>query len=193
MGKIKKLPADYLLYSLLDCIIDNNFLIIEQVGDKIEQIDKKIIAHEKDVNAEIYLYKTEIAYLRKTIRPLKEMMTRLLRADSNLIKKESIVYFQELNDLIEQSIDAVDTYQNMVNDQLNHYNTNISNQANAIMKFLTIFASIFIPLTFIAGIYGMNFTNMPELNWKYGYFAMWGIMISVAGVMLYNFKRNKWF
>ena len=193
IGRIRKSTTDYLLYTLIDSLVDNYLINIEQIGNLVEQIEPKLANPGKEVSAELFHFKTEITYFRKTIRPLKEVMTRLLRSDSELIKQEFIVYFQELNDLIDHAYEAADTYFNMIGDYLNIFNTNVSNRVNDVMKVLTIFASIFIPLTFIAGIYGTNFHYVPELNYKYGYFVMWGVMLLVALGMLYYFKRNKWF
>lgn len=193
IGRIRNSAADYLLYTLIDSLIDNNLIIIEQIGDKVEQIEHKLSDPNKEVSAEIFHYKTEISYFRKTVRPLREVITRLLRSNSKLIDNDSIIYFQELNDLIEHSIEALDTYFSMIGDQLNILNTYLSNRVNDVMKVLTIFASIFIPLTFIAGVYGTNFEFVPELSFRYSYFIMWGIMITVSISMLYYFKKNKWF
>ena len=193
IGRIRNSAADYLLYTLIDSLIDNNLIIIEQIGDKVEQIEHKLSDPNKEVSAEIFHYKTEISYFRKTVRPLREVITRLLRSNSKLIDNDSIIYFQELNDLIEHSIEALDTYFSMIGDQLNILNTYLSNRVNDVMKVLTIFASIFIPLTFIAGVYGTNFEFVPELSFRYSYFIMWGLMITVSISMLYYFKKNKWF
>lgn len=193
LGHISKCSVDYLLYTLMDSLVDNYLINIEQLGAKIEALEQRLSAPDKELSDELFYYKTEIMYFRKSIRPLREVMTRLLRSDSKHIKKETQIYLLELNDLIEHSNDAIDTYFTMIGDQLNLYNTNISNRANDVMKVLTIFASIFIPLTFIAGIYGTNFDFVPELHFKYSYYIMWGVMIIVAGSMLYYYKKNKWF
>ncbi|MGQ1784541.1 magnesium/cobalt transporter CorA [Saccharicrinis sp. GN24d3] len=193
VGKIRKSQADYLLYALMDTLVDNYLINLEQLGNQIESVEDKLSNPQKELSNLLFHYKTEISYFRKTIRPLKEVLIRLLRSKTEMIHPESIPYYQELYDLVEQSIDAVENYFGMTNDLLNLYNTNVSNKANEVMKVLTIFASIFIPLTFIAGIYGTNFEYVPELQFKNAYFVMWGVMFSVAGVMLYFFKRHKWF
>ncbi len=192
-GRIRKSPPDYLLSTLMDSLVDNYLIIIEQIGSKIESLDSRLSEPDNEVSNALFYYKTEITYFKKTIRPLKEVMTRLLRSDSDFLKNETHIYFQELNDLVDHSNEAIDTYFVMIGDQINLYNTNVSNRANDVMKVLTIFASIFIPLTFIAGIYGTNFDNVPELHYKYSYHIMWAVMLVVAGTMLYYFKKNKWF
>ena len=192
-GRIRKCTADYLMYALIDCLIDNYLINLEQIGENIEAMEAKLAEPNKEVSAELFQYKTEISYFRKTIKPLKEVLIRLLRSKTELVKEENIIFYQELFDIEEQSIEAVDNYFSMTNDLHNLYNTNISNKANEVMKVLTIFASIFIPLTFIAGIYGTNFEYVPELKFRNAYFIMWGVMLLVAGTMLYFFKKHKWF
>ncbi len=193
IGRIRKSSADYLMYALIDSLVDNYLINLEQMGERIEALEPKLANPTKELSTELFRYKTEIAYFRKSIKPLKEVLTRLLRSQNELIKEDNIVFYQELFDIEEQSIEAVENYFNMTNDLINQYNTNVSNKANEVMKVLTIFASIFIPLTFIAGIYGTNFEYLPELHFKNAYFVMWGAMIAVAGTMLYYFKKNQWF
>lgn len=193
LGRIRKSAADYLMYALIDCLVDNYLINLEQIGEKIEALEPRLSNPGKEISGELFQFKTEISYFRKTIKPLKEVLTRLLRSKTELIRQENIVFYQELFDIEEQAIDAVENYFVMTNDLMNLYNTNISNKANEVMKVLTIFASIFIPLTFIAGIYGTNFEYVPELHYKNAYFVMWGAMLVVAGIMLYYFKKNKWF
>lgn len=193
IGLVRKSSADYLLYTLIDSLVDNYLINIEEIGSRVEELEPQLSEPNKALSTKLFHYKTEITFFRKTIRPLKEVMTRLLRSKTGILSEESHSYFLELSDLVEHAIDAIDTYFAMVGDQINLYNTNISNRANDVMKVLTIFASIFIPLTFIAGIYGTNFEYLPELQFKYSYFVMWGVMFSVAIGMLIFFKRNKWF
>lgn len=193
LGRIRKSTSDYLVYALIDSLVDNYLIILEQMGEKIEALEPKLANPSKEISSELFQFKTEISYFRKTIKPLKEVLTRLLRSKTELIKEDNIVFYQELFDIEEQSIDAVENYFGMTNDLINLYNTNISNKANEVMKILTIFASIFIPLTFIAGIYGTNFEYVPELQFRNAYFIMWGAMLLVAGIMLYYFKKHKWF
>ncbi|MBI9066739.1 MAG: magnesium/cobalt transporter CorA [Salinivirgaceae bacterium] len=193
IGKIRDSSADYLLFSLVDCLVDHYLIIAEQMGLNIEELEKEITEAKKETSNTLFKYKTELSYFRKTIRPLKEVMTRILRSSHKIITKENLIYFQELSDLVEHAYESVDTYYTMIGDQVNMYHTYVSNKANDVMKVLTIFASIFIPLTFIAGIYGTNFEYVPELQYHYSYFFMWGVMVAVALVMLAFFKKNKWF
>jgi magnesium transporter len=193
IGRIQKSTADYLLYALIDSLVDNYLINLEQMGENIEAMEPKLTNPDKELSNQLFQYKTEVSYFRKTIKPLKELLTRLLRSKTELIRDDNIVFYQELYDLEEQSIDAVENYFSMTNDLINLYNTNLSNKVNEVMKVLTIFASIFIPLTFIAGIYGTNFEYLPELQFRNGYFIMWGAMLLVAGIILYYFKKHKWF
>ena len=193
VARIRRSSEDYLLHALVDSLVDNYLIDIEQIGTHIEALEPRLFVPDKQVTDDLFHFKTEITYFRKTIRPQKEVITRLLRSNSPLIKPDTRIYFQELNDLIEHAIDTVDIYFGIVGDQLNIYNTNVNNRVNSVMKVLTIFAAIFIPLTFIAGIYGTNFDYLPELQFKYSYFIMWGIMVFIALTMLYYFKKNKWF
>ncbi|MCF8331420.1 MAG: magnesium/cobalt transporter CorA [Bacteroidales bacterium] len=193
IGRIRKASADYLLYTLVDSLVDNYLINLEQIGDKVESLENKLSHPSKELSSLLFQYKTEISYFKKTVRPLREVLTRMLRSKSYLIQEDHLPYYHELYDLVEQSIEAVDNYFTITNDLINLYNTNISNRANDVMKVLTIFASIFIPLTFIAGIYGTNFEYLPELQYKYAYFIMWGVMAVIAGVMLMFFKKQKWF
>lgn len=193
IGRIRRSSADYLMYALIDSLVDNYLINLEQMGEKIEALEAKLVDPNKELSNQLFQYKTEVSFFRKTIKPLKEVLTRLIRSKTELIQEDNLIFYQELYDIEEQSIDAVENYFGMTNDLINLYNTNISNKANEVMKVLTIFASIFIPLTFIAGIYGTNFDYLPELQFKNAYFVMWGAMASVAGVMLYFFRKNKWF
>jgi magnesium transporter len=131
-------------------------------------------------------------YLRKTIRPVREAIFELTNSESELINGETLPFIRDLLDLINQASEAVDTYREMLTDHLNIYNSVISNRMNDIMKVLTIYAAIFIPLTFIAGVYGTNFKYLPELDYKYSYFIFWSVLIAVAVIMLFYFKRKKW-
>ncbi len=184
---------DYLVYALLDTVVDNYIFLIESIGRKIEDVEDKIFHNQTRQLAEaIYHYKTEINFLRKSVRPVKDMMNHLLKPGSTFFQEKNIEFLKDLNDLVIQATDAIELYSNMVSDQLNIYHTNVSNKMNEVMKVLTIFASIFIPLTFIAGIYGMNFEYMPELKFRYSYLIFWiGIIILGGGLLLF-FKRKRW-
>lgn len=191
--RIRLNENDYLAYALLDTVVDNYIILIETIGRKIEDVENKIF-HDlsRQLVEEIYNYKTEINFLRKSIRPVKDMMNHLLKPESTYFQEKNVEFLKDLNDLVVQATDAIELYSSMISDQLNIYHTNVSNKMNEVMKVLTIFASIFIPLTFVAGIYGMNFEFMPELKFRYSYLIFWiGIIIIGGGLLLY-FKRKRW-
>ena len=192
-GRIRGAGIDYLAYALLDTVVDNYIFIIEKLGEKIEDIEDEVRENaDAGVMEKINMFKREMNFLRKSIRPAREAIIQLSKLDSELIREQTIPFLKDLQDLITQAAEAIDTYRDMLSDQLNLYNSVISNRMNDIMKVLTICAAIFIPLTFIAGIYGTNFEYLPELHFKYSYFVFWGVMITVAVVMLLFFKRKKW-
>ena len=192
-GKIRSRKADYIQYALVDTLIDSYLNNIEKLGSKIENQEEVILKqHTKQLAEILYKQKVEISFIRKLIRPVKEIVLKMVKCESSLRDSETLRYWKDLEDLTLQAIDSVEIYHTMISDQFNLYQTNISNRVNDVMKVLTIFASIFIPLTFIAGIYGTNFDYVPELHFKYGYFIMWGVMVLVAVGMLMYFKRKGW-
>ena len=186
--------TDYLTFALLDIVIDNYIYILSVLGEKIEVLEESVGDQpNKSIIKKINNYKRELNVLRRNIRPAKEMILTLSKLESEFIFESTYIHFQELRDNIAQATDSSDSYREILTDQLNLYHTSISTKLNDIMKFLTIFSVIFIPLTFIAGIYGTNFENLPELHYEYSYYIMWSVMVLVAVVMLIYFKRKKWF
>ena len=191
--RIRNGGTDYLTFALLDIVVDNYIYIIGVLGENIEMLEETLLLEpRKSVIDEIYTYKRELNFLRKNITPAKDMILALSKMESEFIDESTHVHFKELLDNIHQATDSSDTYRDILSDQLNIYHTTISSKLNDIMKFLTIFSVIFIPLTFIAGIYGTNFEVVPELKYQYSYFIMWGVMIVVATGMLLYFKKRKW-
>jgi magnesium transporter len=191
--RIRSAGTDYLAYALLDIVVDNYIHIIGLLGERIETLEETLLEEpRKSVIDEIYTYKRELNFLRKSITPAKEMILNLSKMESEFIHESTYIYFKDLLDNINQAMDSSDTYREILSDQLNIYHTTISSKLNDVMKFLTIFSVIFIPLTFIAGIYGTNFDVLPELHYQYSYFIMWGVIIVVAVGMLIYFRRRKW-
>ncbi|MGB6153524.1 MAG: magnesium/cobalt transporter CorA [Pricia sp.] len=191
--RIRNGGTDYLLFALLDIVVDNYIYIIGELGEKIEMLEESLLLEpKKSIIDDIYKYKRELNFLRKNIAPAKEMIMKLSKLESELITESTHIHFQELLDNIYQATDSSETYREILSDQLNIYHTTISSKLNDVMKFLTIFSVIFIPLTFIAGIYGTNFEVVPELKYEYSYFIMWGVMFIVAIGMLLYFKHRKW-
>ncbi len=192
-GKIRKMGADYLVYALLDAIVDNYFIILEGIGEQIEFIeDRLVINPAPETLNTIHKLKREMLLLRKSVWPLREVISSMERGEFSIIKDSTKIYLRDVYDHNIQIIDTVETLRDMLSGMLDIYLTSISNRLNAVMKVLTIIATIFMPLTFLAGIYGMNFKYMPELEWKWGYPLILLIMFSIGISMLFYFKRKKW-
>jgi len=192
-GRIRKMGSDYLAYSLIDAIVDNYFIILEKIGEKIESMQEDIIKNPNPQNLNhIYKLKRDMIYLRKSVWPLREVINGLLRGESKIIKKSTNIYLRDLYDHTIQVIDTVETFRDMISGMLDIYMSSVSNKMNEVMKVLTIFAAIFIPLTFIAGVYGMNFHYMPELSLTWGYPAVWIVIIIVGVTLLFYFRHKKW-
>jgi magnesium transporter len=193
-SRIRAGGTDYLAYALMDTVVENYISVIEHIGEQIEDLEEEILSdHDKKVMEKINRFKRETSYLKKSIRPAREAIFQLLRLESDLIHEKTHFFFKDLEDLITHATEAIDTYRDLLTDQLNIYNSVTANKMNDIMKVLTIFAAIFIPLTFIAGIYGTNFDYLPELRYKYSYFIFWGVLVVIAGALLGYFKKKKWF
>jgi magnesium transporter len=193
-GRVRRKEADYLTYVLLDTIVDNYLLNIEILGDIIEKTEARIfLPNQKGLIREIYKHKTEINFLRKTVRPVKEIVHQLIENESGFISDDDLKYFRDLNDLITQATESIEIYQMMLNDQMNIYHATLDNRANEIMKVLTVLSAFFIPMTFLAGVYGMNFDNLPEIHWANGYFYFWGMIMVITISLFIYFKRKKWF
>ncbi len=192
-GRIRKMGADYLLYSLLDAIVDNYFIILEKIGEQIEFIEERLIINpaSKTLNI-IHKLKRDMLFLRRSVWPLREVISGMERGESSLIKGTTKIYLRDVYDHNIQIIDTIETLREMLSGMLDIYLTSISNRLNAVMKVLTIIATIFMPLTFLAGIYGMNFKYMPELEWKWGYFLILLVMFAIGISMLFYFKKKKW-
>jgi len=192
-GRIRKLGVDYLTYSFMDAVVDNYFIILERLGDHIEGMESELIS-EPDTKtlSSIYSLKRDAVFLRRSVWPLREVVSALERNDSKLIKKTTFVYLRDVYDHTIQVIDTIETFRDMLSGMLDIYLSSVSNRMNEVMKVLTIIATIFIPLTFVAGVYGMNFKNMPELNSPWGYPVVLGIMAVIFTGMVFYFKKKKW-
>ena len=192
-GRIRKMGPDYLAYALLDVIVDNYFVIMEKLGEKIEFLEEELVTQPGPETLQtIHHLKREMIFFRKAVWPLREVIGSLERGESPLIKGTSRVYLRDVYDHTIQVIDTIETFRDMVSGMLDIYLSSISNRLNAVMKVLTIIATIFMPLTFLAGIYGMNFKYMPELEWRWGYLMFWLIMIGIGAFMLIYFKKKRW-
>lgn len=193
-GRVRKMGPDYLSYTLLDAVVDNYFLILEKFGEKIEYMEEELVVEPTEKTLQdIHSIKRQMIFLRKSVWPLRELINSLERSESKLIKESTGMYLRDVYDHTIQIIDTVETFRDMVAGLLDIYLSSLSNKMNATMKVLTIIATIFIPLGFFAGVYGMNFKHMPELQWQWAYpYGFWiTITIIVAGMLAY-FRRKKW-
>jgi len=192
-GHIRNAGADYLAYSLLDALVDRYFVTLEVLGEKIENFEEELVTNPTVGTLRIvHRLKSEMIVLRKSVWPLREVIAGLSRAESSLINQATVIYLRDVYDHTIEVIDTMETYREMVSGMLDIYLSSISNRMNEIMKVLTIIATIFIPLTFITGIFGMNFARMPGLRWEWGYFATLGAMFLVGVGMLLYFRKRKW-
>jgi len=195
---IRKKNADYLIHALLDASVDSYYQVLESIGDMIDEVEQRVMANPTPATVkQIHALKRSIIFLRKSVWPLRETINGLYHRISPLIQDTTLLYLKDVYDHTVQVIDTVETYRDLLSGMMDVYISSINNKINEIMKVLTIFSTIFIPLTFISSLYGMNFNttmglNMPELNWRYGYVFILAIMLCVVVVMLLYFKRKKW-
>ncbi|MDA8428355.1 MAG: magnesium/cobalt transporter CorA [Geobacteraceae bacterium] len=192
-GKLRAMAADYLAYALIDAIVDSYFSVLEDLGEQIVNLEGDLaLTPDKATLVEINTIKKEIIFLRKAVWPLREAVSFLERGDSHLLSPETRLYFRDVYDHTVQVIDTVETYRDLLSGMLDLYLSSISNRTNEVMKFLTVIGTIFMPLTFLVGVYGMNFKHMPELEWSNGYFMLWWVMLALAVVMIIYFRRKRW-
>jgi len=192
--RFRALGIDYLTFALLDVVIDNYIFILGVFGEKIETLENKmVLTPDRGTLTAINLLKHELSDLGRHIKPAREVVMNLVQMDGDFITPENDKHFKELHDNINQAVELLDYYHELLYDELNIYHSSMSSRLNDIMALLTVFSVIFIPLTFIVGVYGMNFDYMPELHLRYGYPIVWGVMLLIATGMLWYFKKKKWF
>jgi len=198
-GRIRKAGADYLAYALIDALVDSAFPILEKLGDRIEMLERDVVGHPtRSTVREIYSVRRELLYLRRTAWPQRDLIHMLNRDESLLIAPETRIYLRDCYDHSVQILDLIETYRELAAGMLDVYLSSNSNRLNEVMKVLTVIATIFIPLTFITSLYGMNFNtrisrwNMPELDWRYGYPIVLGLMAAIVAGLLVYFRRKKW-
>lgn len=192
-GKIRGMGADYLAYALIDAIVDAYFSVLEDLGERIVNLEEELTRSPDRSTLQVIIeIKKEIIFLRKAVWPLREAVAFLERGDSQLLSDATRVYFRDVYDHTVQVIDTVETYRDLLSGMFDLYLSSISNRTNEIMKFLTVIGTIFMPLTFLVGVYGMNFKHMPELEWHHGYFMLWGLMIVLSIAMSIYFRRKRW-
>lgn len=192
-GRARRMGPDYLLYCLMDAVVDNYFLVLEKVGDHIEDMEEALLATPTAAMLQdLHALRREALFLRRYVWPLREVVARLQTGGGDLVRESAMPYFRDLYDHTIQVIDTIETFRDVLSGLADLYLSGLSFKTNEIMKVLTMLSTLFIPLTFLAGLYGMNFKNMPELQWEWGYFAVLGVMGLTATGMLLFFRRKKW-
>ena len=194
LGKVRKKQADYLLYRLIDIIIENYYSVLDRVGDSVEDIEENVYENpSNETFNRIQKLKKDLIYLRKAVYPLRDALSKVIKGESEFIEEENLRYYSDVYDHVIHLIDSLDTYKDLTSSLLDIHINAMNTRMNEVMKVLTVISTIFMPLTFIVGIYGMNFDYMPELRWRLGYFGVMGVMALIVVGMLYYFKRKKWF
>ena len=192
-GRIRKVGADYLLYALFDAIVDSYFEVLEHFGEQIEAVEEELTSKpNKNMLKQIHALKRELIFFRRSVWPLRNVLNEFERQEMPFIQESTKIYLRDLYDHVIQVIETIEIFRDMMSGILDVYLSSISNKMNEVMQFLTIIGTIFIPLTFVAGIYGMNFQYMPELTWKWGYFAVLVLMAVIGGALLCYFRKKKW-
>lgn len=193
-GRIRGRGADYLAYALLDSIVDHYFIILDDISIVIEELEARVTKEpDRSIKMDIHQLKKELLLVRRSVTPLREAMNRFSRTETSIIDPKTELFIRDLNDHVIQIIELVDTSRDLLNGLQELYIAELSLKMNKVMQVLTLMATIFIPLTFLVGVYGMNFKNIPELEWKYSYFVLWGIMIVIFIMLMIIFKRKRWF
>jgi magnesium transporter len=192
-SRLTKGGPDYLAYSLIDAVVDNYFIVLENLGEQIELLEDELVTDpDPSTLHAIHDLKRELIFLRKSVWPLREVISSLERGESSMFQKTSLVYLRNTYDHVIQIIDTIETFREMASGMLDIYLSSVSNRMNEVMKVLTIISTVFIPLSFVVGLYGMNFEYMPELGWPWGYAMVWGVILAtVTGMMVY-FRSKKW-
>jgi magnesium transporter len=192
-GRIRRMGPDYLTYALMDAVVDHYFVVLENLGETLEDLDEELMANPGPATLlGIHALKRELLFLRKSIWPLRDALNTLEHGESDLIREKTVAFLRDVQDHTIQLIDTIETYRDIVSGMLEIYLSRLSQRMNEVMKVLTIIATIFIPLTFIVGVYGMNFRWMPELEWRWGYGMVWTVMLLATALMLFLFRRKRW-
>lgn len=193
-GKVRKLGADYLMYRLIDIIVDNYYIVLDNIGTQIDEIEECIYTDSaEEAFNKIQGIKKELIFLRKAVYPLREALGKVMKGETSFVQEDNIRYFTDVYDHTVHVMDTLETYKDLTSSLLDVHMNTMNNRMNEVMKLLTIITTIFIPLSFISGLYGMNFEFMPELRSKWGYPAVLAFMALISAGMIYYFKRKKWF
>jgi magnesium transporter len=192
-GKLRSMGADYLVYSLMDAIVDNYFVVLEVTEERIELLEEEVmVSPSAETVRKLHNLKRDMIFLRKSVWPLREVLAAMTRRDSKLISDQVALYLRDVYDHVIQVIDIIEVSRDILSGMLDIYLSSMSNRLNEVMKFLTVIGTIFMPLTFLVGVYGMNFKYLPELEWHYGYYAVWIFMVALSVAMILYFKRKRW-
>jgi magnesium transporter len=192
-GRIRKAGADYLAYCLIDAVVDSYFTVLEHFGDEMEKMEDSLVGNPKqEMIRKLHDLKRQMIYLRKSVWPMRDMVNNIERSESELITPATMIYLRDAHDHIIRVIDTVETYRDLLSGMMDLYMTSVSNRMNEVMKTMTIITTIFVPLTFIVGVYGMNFDVMPELRSDYGYYIVWLVMIFIVVLLFIFFRIKKW-
>ncbi len=192
-GRLRQNGSDYLMYALIDAVVDQYFTVLEMLGERIESLQERVIADPKpETLQDIHALKRQLLFVRRAVWPLREAMNNLSRSECPFLHEPMKLFFRDVYDHVVQIVDTIETLREMVSASLDIYLSSVSYRLNAVMRVLTVITTIFMPLSFIAGIYGMNFEYMPELKWAWGYPMALGIMGIVAAIMLIGFRLKKW-
>ncbi len=192
-GRLRQNGSDYLLYALIDAVVDQYFAVLEMLGERIESLQERVVADPKpETLRDIHALKRQLLFVRRAVWPLREAINNLSRSECAFLHEPTRVFFRDVYDHVVQIVDTIETLREMVSASLDIYLSSVSYRLNAVMRVLTVITTIFMPLSFIAGIYGMNFEYMPELKWPWGYPMALGLMGMVAAIMLLGFRRKKW-
>ncbi|SKC86383.1 magnesium/cobalt transporter CorA [Ohtaekwangia koreensis] len=193
-GRVRKKQADYLLYRLIDIIVDNYYNVLDRVGDLIDETEETVYQNPSTQTfTKIQYLKKELIYLRKALFPLRDALSKIVKGESDFVKEENIRFFSDVYEHVIHLTDSLETYKDLVSSLTDIHINAMNTKMNEVMKVLTVISTIFIPLTFIVGVYGMNFHYMPELDWRWGYYSVWGVMILIVVGMLAFFRHKKWF
>jgi len=192
-GRIRKMGADYLAYALHDAVVDCYFNILEKIGDRIELLEDELMTEPtKETMQQLHHLKREMIFVRKAVWPMRELINNMERSETELIKPSTDIYLRDVHDHTIRVIDSVETFRDLLSGMMDIYLSSVSNRMNEVMKVLTIITTIFVPVTFIAGVYGMNFDYMPELHSKWGYPLTWLVMLTMMISLLFSFRKKKW-
>ncbi|MBA3704832.1 MAG: magnesium/cobalt transporter CorA [Bacteroidetes bacterium] len=192
-GRIRKMGADYLAYALHDAVVDCYFKILEKIGDRIELLEDELISEPtKSTMQQLHHLKREMIFVRKAVWPMRELVNNMERSETELIKPSTDIYLRDVHDHTVRVIDSVETFRDLLSGMMDIYLSSVSNKMNEIMKVLTIITTIFVPVTFIAGVYGMNFDYMPELHTRWGYAITWAVMLCMMISLIFYFRKKKW-